>query len=937
MRLKTLLFSILIISAAPFQTFPANPTQNSNVIDLAGKWNFSLTDIPDSLSDRAVSHGTLTLPGTLDTNNVGVPVPVSSETNNLSRRFSYTGPAVFSRKVTIPDDAAEKSIFLNLERTRPATVKVDGIDAGFRTAITAAQVFDLSNRPTPGHHTIENSVDKGECIAQDVRSSTHDYTDATQTNWNGIIGDISLRITDPVHISSLRLIPDVNRKAFIIEGEITKGNDGRKLFITASSEGHEETIEIQPEDPGEFLLTLPLGEDARLWSEWDPALYDIDISLKDDDGRKLDSATRRSGLRKFVADGTHFTINGDLTFLRGKHDACVWPISAHVPMDIDTWRRYFSILKEYGINHVRFHSWCPPEACFAAADEAGVYLQPELTIWGAIEKNQTDLLEFLETDMEAILSQYAHHPSFVMFAIGNELWGETALIKDFIDKAREIVPGLLATYGSNVYLGHMGHIEGEDFLVTCRVGDGEGFSTHARASFSFADAPNGGIMNSTYPNTTMNFSNALALSPVPVVGHETGQYQSYPDFSTIKKYTGALRPDNLKEFKRRAQEAGTLRKADAFAKASGEWAARLYKADMEMNLRTPEMGGFQLLDIQDYPGQGTALVGILDPFMDSKGFISPDDWRQSCDEITLLAELPGFTFTGGDKMNFNVVTADYSPEDLSGEIIDWQLPFTSGQIPVKQAKGVTLQKTVELTLPNVEAPEKMTLFLSLSNPEVTNSYDIWVYPRKSDRVEGVKVTSDYREALRWLEKGDRVILAPDTATVAATTLPPLFQTDYWNYRMFYTICKNMGATPSPGTLGLLIDDSHPAFNYFPTDSHTDWQWFDIVTNSRPLIIDRLPASIDPIVEPIDNVDRNYRLALMLECNVGKGKLLIVMTDLNKIAHTPEGRWFRKSLEEYVASKEFKPSLSLSPRQLTDLLIKPSTNRVLKELRNISYD
>lgn len=929
MQLKTLLFSILIICAIPARA--------RHTVDISGKWNFSLIDIPDSLTDRAVNHGTLTLPGTLDTAGAGIRVPESSETNNLSRRFTYMGPAVFSRRVTIPDYAADKTIFLNLERTRPATVKVDGIDAGFRTSISASQIFDLSSLLTPGEHLIEITVDNGASIPYDVRTSSHACTDATQTNWNGIIGDITLQITDPIHISALRLKPDIEKKAFIIDGEITKGNHDRPLYLTARSEDHEERVEIIPEATGEFIMTLPLGDDARLWSEWDPELYDIEITLKDHSGRLLDSVTRRSGLRQFATDGTHFTINGDITFLRGKHDACVWPLTGHVPMDMDSWRRYFSILKEYGINHVRFHSWCPPEACFAAADEIGVYLQPELSIWGAIEKNQSDLLEFLATDMEAILAQYAHHPSFVMFAIGNELWGETALMKDFIDKARETVPGLLATYGSNIYLGHMGHIDGEDFLVTCRVGDGEGFSTHARASFSFADAENGGLMNSTYPNTTMNFSKAVELSPVPVIGHETGQYQSYPDFSTIKKYKGALRPDNLKEFKRRAQEAGTIRKADAYAKASGAWATRLYKADMEMNLRTPEMGGFQLLDLQDYPGQGTALVGILDPFMDSKGYITPEEWRQSCGELTLLAELPGFTFTGGDKLKFNVLTADYSPEDLSGEIIDWQLPFISGQIPVKADKGLTQQESIEVTLPEVTLPEKMTLTLSMGNGNAANSYDIWVYPRKMNPVDGVKVTSDYREALRMLEHGDRVILAPDTATVAATTLPPLFQTDYWNYRMFYTICKNMGATPSPGTLGLLIDDAHPAFNYFPTDTHTDWQWFDIVTNSRPLIIDRLPASIDPIVEPIDNVDRNYRLALMLECNVGKGKLLIVMTDLKKIASTPEGQWFRKSLEEYVASKEFKPSLSLTPRQLTDLLIKPSTNRVLKELRNISYD
>ncbi|MDE6796321.1 MAG: beta-glycosidase, partial [Muribaculaceae bacterium] len=365
-------------------------------------------------------------------------------------------------------------------------------------------------------------------------------------------------------------------------------------------------------------------------------------------------------------------------------------------------------------------------------------------------------------------------------------------------------------------------------------------------------------------------------------------------------------------------------------------------ADMEMNLRTPEMGGFQLLDLQDYPGQGTALVGILDPFMDSKGLITPEKWRESCNDLTILAELPRFTFTGGEILKFNILTANYSDRDIAGDAISWQLPFTAGSMTALPGKGVKEQETVEVTLPDVKEPQKMQLSLSIADAtsaasSVTNSYDIWVYPEEMKPVKGVTITSDYNEALRLLEHGEKVILTPDSATVASTSLPPLFQTDYWNYRMFLSICQSVGRIPSPGTLGLLIDDTHPAFEYFPTDNHTDWQWFDIVSNSRPLIIDRLPATVDPIIEPIDNVDRNYRLALMLECNVGKGKLLIVMVDLDKAASTPEGRWFRYSLEKYVASKHFKPSLSLTPRQLSDLLTIPSLNRTLKELRNISYD
>lgn len=923
-------------------------------IDLSGKWHFRLPDVPDSLLSISVTEGDLNLPGTLDTNKVGIRVDKTANTDNLSRRYTYTGRAVYSRYVDIKPSAEGKLVILNLERTRPSSVKVDGIDAGSRSQISATQEYDLTEFFTPGRHLLEITVDNGESIPPAVRNSSHACTDATQTNWNGIIGDISLELKNPVHISSSRILPDVDRKSFIVSGMIARSGvwngtkEPRNLKVAVSSGDVSKSLTLSPESPDEFSLTLNMGQSARLWSEWDPYLYDISLTVTDADGNVLDTLTKKSGLRNFSTSGTHFTINGVPTFLRGRHDACVWPLTGHVPMDRESWDEYFRRIKEYGINHVRFHSWCPPEACFAAADEAGVYLQPELSIWGEIDKDQVPLLEFLQTDMENIVAQYGDHPSFVMFSVGNELWGDTSIMKDLIDSAREKHPGLLATYGSNIYLGYQGHIEGEDFLVTCRVGNGDGYTTHARASFSFADAENGGIMNSVYPNTTMDFSKAINKSPVPIVGHETGQYQSYPDFSTINKYKGVLRPDNLTEFRRRAEKEGTLRKNNRYAKASGEWAARLYKADMEMNLRTPGMGGFQLLDLQDYPGQGTALVGILDPFLDSKGFITPEKWRESCDAITVLAELPRFTYTGGEELTFKIVVANYSDKDIDGDEIRYQLPFISGEKPSIGGKGVVEQTEVTARLPKVKTPQKMELKLSLladgidetvggaGNVVATNNYDIWVYPEITPKVKGVNVTTDFNEAIRLLEQGKRVILAPDSVSVAATTLDPLFQTDYWNYRMFLTICQNVGATPSPGTLGLLINDTHPLFETFPTESHTNWQWFDIIRNSRPLIIDRLPATVDPIVEPIDNVERNYRLAMMLECNVGKGRLLIVMTDLDRISATPEGRWFRYSLERYVASKRFKPSLNLTPKQLTNLLTHPSMERTLKELKNISY-
>ncbi|MDQ9767112.1 hypothetical protein RFZ33_08445, partial [Acinetobacter baumannii] len=79
----------------------------------------------------------------------------------------------------------------------------------------------------------------------------------------------------------------------------------------------------------------------------------------------------------------------------------------------------------------------------------------------------------------------------------------------------------------------------------------------------------------------------------------------------------------METFRKRLYDAGMGRQVKDFFKASGAWSVELYRADIEMNLRSDGMAGFQLLDLQDYPGQGSAYVGILDAFMDSKGLIKP--------------------------------------------------------------------------------------------------------------------------------------------------------------------------------------------------------------------------------------------------------------------------------------------------------------------------
>ena len=910
-------------------------------LSLAGEWNVTLGDA------KEVKHAML--PGTIDTNHLGFAPSDTTETTHLTRLYAYKGKATYSRTIEIPKQWKKAAVELFLERTKPTWVYVDGNLVDSCNFISTPQRYILPKLKT-GKHQLDIVVDNSRGVPEQVYGSSHAYTEDTQTNWNGIIGEISLK--------------QVELKA------------GQKLKSgMVQSESRQYTGKVLP------------------------------------------------CFRDFHIEGAHFYADGHPVFLRGKHDAAVWPLTGHVDMTVEGWMKYLGICSAYGINHVRFHSWCPPEAAFVAADSLGIYLQPELPFWGSFDDKDETLMTFLHQEGENILREYGHHPSFRMMALGNELWGSIDKMKEFVDDFREIAPDKYYTFGSNYYLGYQGVKEGMDYFTTCRIG-GEGwgkYNTHTRGSFSFADAYDGGIINHFRPNTTMNFDEACDkwASPqpwqkqeveqtsykraagIPIISHETGQFQTYPDFREIKKYTGVLYPYNFEIFRRRLAAAGMLSQADDFHKASGLWSVKLYKADIEMDLRTKNMAGFQLLDIQDYPGQGSAFVGILDAFMESKGITTANEWHQWCSSVVPLLVTDRFCYDENEMMNAKVQIANYGGESLKGKKLVWKLdyaldenfgddaapnaganidrfnqpsPLAQGEIPITtdeeglidigeihhkmkvMANGFNDGNGACL---DVKIPSRkviLTLDIDYGRYDARrhrNTYDLWIYTTEKSLdiyKKGVVITSDLTdEVAKKLEKGAKVLWMPttsknfvasaDTISQAGNATPytvgGLFQTDYWNYRMFKTICENNKKTVSPGTLGILTNPKHPIFCDFPTEMHTNWQWFPVIKDSHPLVLDNFAKDDKPIVQVIDNIERNHKLGLVMEWKVGAGKLLVCMSDLEKASEYPEGRAFYESVLSYMRSPEFAPQSEITIADLRKKLKEEPRQISLKELNNIS--
>jgi hypothetical protein len=915
------------------------------IIDsIAGTWRFCLDASKQGIERQYFKEKlqeNIQLPGTTAENKKG-EYNKAREIAHLTEAYPLVGYAWYQREIEIKEEWAGKPIRLYMERTRVTQVWIGEQWLGSQNSVSAPHVYEFGVMK-PGTYTLTVLVDNSGLPIKGGHMTSPD----TQTNWNGLLGRLELQAMELIRLDNIQAFPDVANKSvrlkFDVHNDTGFAADAHISMIAladmigegASCDTPKEKTTLLQAVPGKQTLEVSydLGEEIALWSEFTPVLYRMRIGLEAaaSGSSYRDERFVTFGMRQFATEGTQFTNNGSKVFLRGKHDALAFPLTGYAPMTVEEWVRVLSIAKSYGINHYRFHTCCPPEAGFMAADMLGVYFEPELPYWGAFqEPGDKDYdearAEYLRSEGLRILDAYGNHPSFALFTLGNELHGSRPAMSALLKEYREHDNRRLYAEGANNYFWAPSFSEESDFWVTMRTGVG---GSIVRASFSHADLPLGHVQAS-YPSTVVDYRDNLPDAPIPIVGHEIGQFQSFPNFGEIDKYTGVLEARNFEVFRERLQHAGMLSQADDFFKASGQLAVICYREEIEAALRTPGFGGFQLLDLQDFPGQGTALVGVLDAFMESKGFIEPERWREFCSDIVLLARFPRYTYTVGEHFEAQLEMANYGGSALEDVQLEWSLKqgerlIGNGMTAAKNVGQGALEPLgtirIDLAHAEIEAPGKLELELRWKGSVVTNHYPIWIYPADVDTnpADSVHIRRSLdEETAELLAGGGRVLLIPDQEQLTSH-IQGFFASDFWCYPMFRSICEGNNAAPAPGTLGLLCDEQHPAFKAFPTEFHSNWQWWPIVMNSRSLILDEWPDTFRPVVQVIDNFERNHKLGLIVEAKVGNGSLLVCASDLIGQQDKPEARQLLHSLLQYAASADFKPSEELSFEQLRAVL------------------
>ena len=824
----------------------------------------------------------------------------------------YVGPAWYQREFTVPESWSGKPVTLFLERTKHTRLWIDGKSMGSSPILCTPQEYALG-KLTPGTHVLTLLIDNSKVP---VPGENHQTTDTTQGNWNGIIGRIELQANPPVTLSNVRLTPQIAGKkirvSFDVSNSDAQAGTGNANFAV-SGPGDVDLKESIPvswtPSGGKVETELALGDSARLWSEFDPALYTLSVTLTA--GDETDEWTQRFGLREFKANGTQFTINGKTILLRGKNDCAIFPLTGHPPMDKAGWLKYLKTCQDYGLNYLRCHSWTPPKAAFEAADELGMYWQAQLPFWGGFTE---EIKTALMPEGVRILEEFGNHPSFVMFGLGNELTGSREVMTSIVESLRKTDPRHLYAEGANNFFWDPTPGPADDFWATMKTGKGTEFNV--RGTFATVDGGQG-IIQVGKPGTNHDYSGAIKGVSIPVIGHEIGQFSVFPNFAEIEKYTGVFKARNFEIFRDRMEQAGMLDQADEFFRASGQLSAICYRQEIEIALGTPGFGGFDLLDLQDFPGQGTALVGILDAFMDSKGIITPEKWREFCAPQVLLARFDRYTWTTDQSFEATLQLANYGASDVSAPL-DWQLNdadgkmLQSGELPAVSAEQGGLRDLGSLSFPlrEISAPTKLTLKLSLRGTEIQNHYPVWVYPAEIDTTPPAGVTLTQKldpAAFEKLEQGGRVVFSPPPGS-SVKSIKGGFISNFWGWWNGQNV---------PATTGFLCDPEHPALKGFPTEYHTDWQWYHLLKGSQPAILQGLMKG-KPIVQMIDNKVRSNKLGLIFEFRVGEGKLLVCMADLTDEPGQPEARQLLRSLLDYASSNDFNPAESISPSELSRL-------------------
>ena len=900
----------------------------------------------------------MNLPGTLDENRIGHRDQGTNQwhpdstlgredevfstdviATRFTRNYTYEGEARITGRIeealgeAVDAELAEgKRIFLEAERARVLHLLVDGKEIAdfIEPSISTRHVFEVTDAIRKDSELTLLSDNSYPGLPHDAITYSSAATDETQTNWNGILGYLRLRTENQVFLDDIRVYPIKNLLSVKMKLYVGNSYSGT-IRVHCDALQEDAVIQVSTSEAVTELCLdgLKLKENVRRWDLDEGNLYELSVSMERGEAKKA-----VFGVRDFGDDGRgRLAVNGRTIFLRSEANCAEFPETGYPPMTVEAWKDILERYRSYGVNCVRFHSHCPPEAAFTAADQIGMLMQPELSHWNPRDAFEADeSWRYYRTELVQILDMLANHPSFVMLSLGNELHAGPKgheRMRMLLRLAQETDSTRLYADASNRHYGAIGCDEMSGFYTASDFYDWK---------LRGASANRQGYINNHYPDAQTNYNAAMdhlrKEYAKPVFSFEVGQFEVLPDFDELALFRGISDPANLRLIQERVESQGLTEIWKKYVEATGELARICYREEVEAVMRTGEMSGISLLGLQDFPGQGTALVGMLNSHLQPKPyhFAQPENFRSFFTDQLPLVLLPKYTWVNTEKLSARVQIANFGKRDLCG-IPEYALSLqTMDQKGYSCADGV--RRSAELvrgTLSHVNCPagtltdagileidlkglslgKPVRLNLTVQLEGISNLYPIWVYPQIMPQCPGDIYETQWLdpEAKKVLKNGGKVYLTPPSTKEALPfSIQAQFTTDFWSVGTF---------AEQEGAMGQLIDDAHPLFEGFPTEFHTNWQWWPMASQ-RAVI---LPKRYQAVIAEMDSYAFLRPMAQLLECRCGGGKLMFSSMGLQDLQRYPEARALLDAIYCYMESEKFAPEQMIDVSEIERLAVR----------------
>ena len=884
-----------------------NPPVRSSlqeVISMCGKWEFS-TD-PTAVGRDAgwmrpgavwPGQRKLEVPGCWEAQGVGEPGTshiwsIAYDANPYPLRHIYMGAAWYRRSVAVPAAWQGKRIWLKIGGVRAqGWFWVNGQPVAQVENYCAVNKYDITDLVTPGKDVAVVAMVRNDLPSRMGQvSSLH--------RWGGIYRDVELEATPATWVDNCWVESAFDRKAAIVHVAVHTAN--QKLPEALVAEIQIRTLAGQPagqatreisggQDAAEVACEVPLS-DFRPWTPEAPNLYVAEVTLRTAK-QPVHGWSERFGVRKLEVRGERFFLNNQPFLVRGYGDDSIYPLTLCSPASREEHLKHLSIARRSGFNYVRHHTHTELPEFYAAADEAGILVQPELPYYG---HDVTEEFPFdPKRDLSELITHCRRYVSLATYCMGNEGSLGTPLNNELYQMAKQSDPARLVLHQ-------------------------DGGKGNAKDNSDFRPGP------------TSPWTPGSVACDAPFVAHEYLNLGLKSDPRLDPRFSGPYAPANdLATYEASLQRVGLSRAWGDACMDAGHALQRYYqKQGVEAARLDPACDGYCFWTLVDvlckqrsaqkmYAGQG-----LYNAFWEPKsGGATPEDFHHFNAPTALLLRSERKTAVAGETLELPLWISHFGGDAFHDATLDCSLnaegkALASGSLTHLDVAAGEVRElgTARITVPGLASPVHAVLEAQLRGSQSNNHWDVWLFPKRtpgdgtglaaSDALYPVLSTRYPGIARAGTPQGDAaaviVTSAADPAAISLgrtvvllePTLPaPNVKLEWW------WIGDQAGTAMA----------KHPVFGDFPHSGTLSPLWFGIVKHAEVLQPDDVYCKAEPLMVGEGILGYSHYLS---QARIGQARLLradgldFVQTD------APANAWLLDQLLDYARSAAFAPQTTL---------------------------